>query len=90
MTGIRRHSLTPNDIPIYGYIYEVKSGMLGDVLTPPSPRSQRWLSFARRACVMGAAECTAAGTERRFPGRLGQAQEQGEIAAMIAAAMFSQ
>jgi carbonic anhydrase len=28
---IRNHPLVPNDIPIYGYIYEVKSGRLVEV-----------------------------------------------------------
>jgi carbonic anhydrase len=28
---IRRHPLVPNDIPIYGYIYDVKSGKLVEV-----------------------------------------------------------
>src|SRR5262245_41194260 len=28
---IRHHPLVPNDIPIYGYIYDVKSGKLGEV-----------------------------------------------------------
>src|SRR5271163_4419065 len=28
---IRRHPLVPNDIPIYGYIYDVKSGRLVEV-----------------------------------------------------------
>ena len=28
---IRHHSLVPNDIPIYGYIYDVKSGRLMEV-----------------------------------------------------------
>jgi carbonic anhydrase len=29
---IRNHPLIPNDIPIYGYLYDVKSGQLIDVL----------------------------------------------------------
>ena len=29
---IRNHPLVPNDIPIYGYIYDVKSGRLVEVL----------------------------------------------------------
>ena len=28
---IRKHPLVPNDIPIYGYIYDVKSGRLVEV-----------------------------------------------------------
>ena len=28
---IRHHPLVPNDIPIYGYIYDVKSGKLIEV-----------------------------------------------------------
>jgi carbonic anhydrase len=28
---IRKHPLVPNDIPIYGYIYDVKSGKLIEV-----------------------------------------------------------
>jgi carbonic anhydrase len=28
---IRTHPLVPNDIPIYGYIYDVKSGRLVEV-----------------------------------------------------------
>jgi len=28
---IRNHALVPNDIPIYGYIYDVKSGKLREV-----------------------------------------------------------
>src|SRR5467141_3044354 len=28
---IRRHPLVPNDIPIYGYMYDVKSGKLAEV-----------------------------------------------------------
>jgi carbonic anhydrase len=28
---IRNHPLVPNDIPIYGYIYDVKTGKLGEV-----------------------------------------------------------
>jgi carbonic anhydrase len=28
---IRHHPLVPNDIPIYGYIYDVKSGKLVEV-----------------------------------------------------------
>jgi carbonic anhydrase len=28
---IRNHPLVPNDIPIYGYIYDVKSGKLMEV-----------------------------------------------------------
>jgi carbonic anhydrase len=28
---IRNHSLVPHDIPIYGYIYDVKSGKLVEV-----------------------------------------------------------
>jgi carbonic anhydrase len=31
VTRIRRHPLVPNDIPIYGYIYDVKSGKLVEV-----------------------------------------------------------
>ena len=31
VTRIRNHPLVPNDIPIYGYIYDVKSGKLGEV-----------------------------------------------------------
>lgn len=31
VTGIRKHPLVPNDIPIYGYIYDVKSGKLIEV-----------------------------------------------------------
>jgi carbonic anhydrase len=28
---IRNHPLVPNDIPLYGYIYDVKSGKLVEV-----------------------------------------------------------
>jgi carbonic anhydrase len=28
VTRIRNHPLVPNDIPVYGYIYDVKSGKL--------------------------------------------------------------
>ena len=28
MTRIRAHKLVPGDVPIYGYIYDVKSGRL--------------------------------------------------------------
>ena len=28
---IRNHTLVPNDIPIYGYIYDVKSGKLVEI-----------------------------------------------------------
>jgi carbonic anhydrase len=28
---IRHHPLVPNDIPIYGYIYDVKSGKLVEI-----------------------------------------------------------
>jgi hypothetical protein len=31
VTRIRNHPLVPNDIPIYGYIYDVKSGKLVEV-----------------------------------------------------------
>jgi carbonic anhydrase len=31
VTRIRKHPLVPNDIPIYGYIYDVKSGKLVEV-----------------------------------------------------------
>ena len=31
VTRIRHHPLVPNDIPIYGYIYHVKSGKLIEV-----------------------------------------------------------
>jgi len=31
VTRIRSHPLVPNDIPIYGYIYDVKSGKLLEV-----------------------------------------------------------
>jgi carbonic anhydrase len=31
VTRIRQHPLVPNDIPIYGYIYDVKSGKLVEV-----------------------------------------------------------
>ena len=31
VTRIRNHPLVPNDIPIYGYIYDVKSGKLIEV-----------------------------------------------------------
>jgi len=31
VTRIRNHPLVPNDIPIYGYIYDVKSGKLLEV-----------------------------------------------------------
>ena len=31
VTRIRTHPLVPNDIPIYGYIYDVKSGKLIEV-----------------------------------------------------------
>jgi carbonic anhydrase len=31
VTRIRRHPLVPKDIPIYGYIYDVKSGELVEV-----------------------------------------------------------
>jgi carbonic anhydrase len=31
VTRIRHHPLVPNDIPIYGYIYDVKSGKLVEV-----------------------------------------------------------
>jgi carbonic anhydrase len=28
---IRNHPLVPDDIPIYGYIYDVKSGKLAEI-----------------------------------------------------------
>jgi carbonic anhydrase len=31
VTRIRRHPLVPKDIPIYGYIYDVKTGRLVEV-----------------------------------------------------------
>ncbi|HZH60346.1 MAG TPA: hypothetical protein VEY70_12365 [Metabacillus sp.] len=31
MERIRNHPLVPNDIPIYGYIFDVKSGKLIEV-----------------------------------------------------------
>ena len=31
VTRIRNHPLVPRDIPIYGYIYDVKSGKLSEV-----------------------------------------------------------
>jgi carbonic anhydrase len=31
VTRIRRHPLVPKDIPIYGYIYDVRSGRLVEV-----------------------------------------------------------
>jgi carbonic anhydrase len=31
VTRIRNHALVPNDIPIYGYIYDVKSGKLLEI-----------------------------------------------------------
>ena len=32
---VRNHPLVPNDIPIYGYIYDVKSGKLVEVPVLP-------------------------------------------------------
>jgi len=31
VTRIRNHPLVPNDIPVYGYIYDVKSGKLLEI-----------------------------------------------------------
>jgi carbonic anhydrase len=31
VTRIRNHPLVPDDIPIYGYIYDVKSGKLAEI-----------------------------------------------------------
>jgi carbonic anhydrase len=31
VTRIRNHSLVPNDMPIYGYVYDVKSGKLVEI-----------------------------------------------------------
>jgi carbonic anhydrase len=28
---IREHPLVPNDVPIYGYVYDVRSGRLNEV-----------------------------------------------------------
>jgi carbonic anhydrase len=34
---IRNHPLVPNDITIYGYIYDVKSGKLAEVSEATAP-----------------------------------------------------
>jgi hypothetical protein len=62
VTRIRNHPLIPNDIPIYGYIYDVKSGRLVEV--PEATTAGKASSFpvtALRHRSAGSRRATAAG-----------------------------
>src|SRR3954468_24963688 len=51
---IRSHPLVPGDIPIYGYIYDVRSGRLIEV--PEATRSGTASTNGHTAAPVGAAE----------------------------------